>query len=190
MVVKITLRETWDMANRGKGTALDMVRSLAVIGVAVAFMFAFSTQETPRFKVSPSEVAATVEAARKNTDFPVLQLVAVPEGWDANAAYLDPIPGTDDRWTFNLGYVTDDNEYFGIAATNSADLSAFIGGYLFGTDTGETRMIGGLEFAVYENEKQQMFLHEGTGKYPYAIVITGAGNPIDLEIFLNGLRTS
>lgn len=178
------------MANRGKGTALDMVRSLAVIGIAVAFMFAFSTQETPRYSVSPAEVEATVEAARKNADFPILQLAAVPEEWDANAVYLDPIPGTDDRWTFNLGYVTGENEYFGIAATNSADLSSFVSGYLFGTNTGETRMIAGLEFAVYENEKQVMYLHKGTAAYPYAIVITGAGEPNDLEIFLDGLRTS
>lgn len=175
------------MAGRGKGTALDMVRSLAVIGIAVAFMFAFSTQETPRYSISPTEAAATVDAARKNAGFPILAMQAVPEEWDANAAYLDPIPGTDDRWTFNLGYVTGGDEYFGIAATNSADLSAFVNGYLFGTNTGRTRMIAGLEFTEYENEKQRMFLHKGTERYPYAIVLTCAGSPTDLEIFLNSL---
>lgn len=175
------------MAGRGKGTALDMVRSLAVIGVAVAFMFAFSTQETPRFSISPTEASATVEAARKNAGFPIPAMRTVPEAWDANAAYLDPIPGTDDRWTFNLGYVTGTDGYFGIAATNSADLSAFISGYLFGTNTGKTRIIAGLEFTEYENEKQRMFLHKGTERYPYAIVLTGAGSSADLEIFLNAL---
>lgn len=178
------------MAGRGKGTALDMVRSLAVIGVAVAFMFAFSTQETPRYSVSPADVAATVEAARKNVDFPVLAMRWEPEEWSANAAYLDPIPGSDDRWTYNLGYFTGQNEYFGIAATNSADLSDFISGFLYGVDTGEKRSVAGLEFSVYTNEKQQMLLHKGTAEYPYAIVITGAGNPTDFEIFLNALATN
>ena len=172
------------MAGRGKSTALDMVRSLAVIGIAVALMFAFSTQQTPQFSVPTSDVTATVDAAHKNVDFPVLWVPTLPAGWSANAAYLDPIPGTDDRWTFHLGYVSDKNLYFGVDASNTADLEAFTGGYLFGVDAGETRTVAGLEFTLYKNEKQRLLLYKGTAAHPYAIILTASGDDADLVQFL------
>lgn len=175
------------MAGQGKRSAADMVRSLVVVGIAVAFMFFYSVQQQPRWEVPATDVAATVEAARKNVDFPVLALEPVPAQWRANSAYLEPTGG-EDRWMFHLGYVTPGNAYFGIDATNKSDIDNFTSGYLFGTSTGEKRTIAGLEFDGYVNEKQQMWIHESATEVPYAIVLTGSGDTAEFEAFVEALR--
>lgn len=171
------------MAGRGKSTALDMVRSLAVVGIAVVFLVFYSLQERPQYSVPNVDVEATVQAARKNVDFPVLALRTVPPKWRANAAYLEPVRAADGRWMFHVGYVSPSESYFGVDETNQADLSSFVNGYLFGVETGETRTVAGLEFTVYKNAKQQTWLHRGVTDLPYAIVITGAGDATDFEEF-------
>lgn len=183
------------MTNRGKGTAMDMVRSLAVIGIAVAFMFALSLQDRPQYEMPRVDVDSTVQAARELAGFPVLALPALPDGWRANAAYFEPVsPGQNERWMYHVGYVTKAEAYFGIDATNQANLTNFVDGYLFGTDTGATRTVAGLEFEVFRNQKQQMLVHRGEGALPFAIIITGAANPsdeqatADFERFLTELR--
>ena len=158
---------------------MDMVRSLAVVGVAVLFLVFYSLQEQPQYAVPNTDVEATVQAARKNVDFPVLALDAMPPKWRANAAFLDPLRGEDNRWVYHVGYVTPADHYFGVDASNQADITQFVNGYLYGVETGETRMVAGLEFRVYTNEKQRTWLHRGVKKYPYAIVITGAGDPAE-----------
>lgn len=177
------------MAGRGKSTAMDMVRSLAVVGIAVAFLVFYSLQEKPQYSVPNPDVEATVQAARTNLDFPVLALQPIPPKWRANAAFLDPVRAEDGRWMFHVGYVTPDDHYFGIDETNQVDLSGFVNGYLYGVDTGETRTVAGLDFKVYKNEKQQSWLHRGIGEIPYAIVITGAGSAVEFEEFAQRLTT-
>ena len=56
------------MAGRGKSTAMDMVRSLAVVGVAVLFLVFYSLQEQPQYAVPNTDVEATVQAARLPRD--------------------------------------------------------------------------------------------------------------------------
>ena len=117
----------------------------------------------------------------------VLALDAMPPKWRANAAFLDPLRGEDNRWVYHVGYVTPADHYFGVDASNQADITQFVNGYLYGVETGETRMVAGLEFRVYTNEKQRTWLHRGVKKYPYAIVITGAGDPAEFETFAQRL---
>ena len=168
---------------RQKSTALDMIRSLAVIGIAVAFMFALSLQDRSDRSLPQVDVTATVEAARKNVDYPVLAVPTLPAKWRANAAYLEPVRGHDGRWVYHVGYVTPAEYYFGIDASNQPDIESFVSGYLYGMDTGETRDVAGLRFKVYEHEKQQVWLHRGVADVPYAIVLTGAGDPDDFATF-------
>ena len=175
------------MAGRGKSTATDMVRSLAVVGIAVAFLVFYSLQEKPQFSVPNVDVDATVQAARKNLDFPVLALGTVPPKWRSNGAFLDPIRGEGERWNFHVGYVTPDNHYFGIDESNQVDIGAFVSGFLYGVDTGEKRTVAGLEFKRYTNEKQQIWLHRGITSTPYAIVITGVGSAEEFEVFAKQL---
>lgn len=176
------------MAGRGKSTALDMVRSLAVVGIAVVFLVFYSLQEKPRYSVPVSDVEATVQAARTNLDFPVLALDAPPAKWRPNGAFLDPVRGADNRWIFHVGYVTPKEHYFGVDESNQPDLASFVNGYVYGSDTGETRTVAGLEFTVYTNAKQQSWVHRGTTSAPYAIVITGAGDPEEFDVFAQLLR--
>lgn len=185
LVANLTRDDNGGMADakRGRSSAWDMVRSLAVVALAAGFLVFFSFREQPQYSVPNVDVQATVEAARKNVDFPVLALRKIPPNWRANAAYLEPVRGADSRWTYHVGYVTDRDQYFGVDATNQVDLTGFINGYLFGTETGETRTVAGLRFTVYENEKQRMWLHRGVADVPYAIIITGAGDGADFEIF-------
>lgn len=187
VVVKITMRDTGDMAGQGKRSAADMIRSLAVIGIAVVFMFVYSVQQQPRWEVPAVDVAATVEAARKNVDFPVLALEPTPAGWRANAAYFDPIAG-EDRWIFHIGYVSPSEAYYGVDATNQSDIDAFVSGYVAGTATGESKTIAGLTFEGFLNQKQQMWVHKSAGADPFAIVVTGSGNVSEFATFLAGLR--
>lgn len=175
------------MAGKGKSSALDMVRSLAVVGVAVVFLVFYSLQTKPQYSVPSVDVDATVQAARKNVEFPVLALQSIPPDWHANAAFLEPVRAEDGRWTYHVGYVTPSDYYFGIDETNQVALTDFVNSYVFGVETGEKRTVAGLEFTVYTNSKQQTWVHRGVADVPYAIIITGAGDAADFETFAQQL---
>lgn len=96
---------------RGRQTALDMVRSLAVVGAAVAVYVLLVPQ--PEGAVEQSvDVQQVAAQSSAEADFELV-VPELPEGWWSNAALLRA-DGPEATPTWHIGYVTPSEGYAGL----------------------------------------------------------------------------
>lgn len=160
-----------------------MVRSLGLVGLAVLGMVMFTLRDQPTHPPVSVDISATVTTARTNADFPVLAMTSMPKDWYANFADLTPISGEAGRWTFHIGYVTDDAQYFGVDASDGADEQRQAAAKPLRTET-----VAGLAFDVHADGESEKWIHadpEG-----YTITLTGSGSPEQWRSFVDALSAT
>ena len=97
--------------SRGRGSALDMVRSMAVIVGIVALLVLIVPR--PNSVPQPTvDVAAAATGAEQRLGFTPAVPVGLPEGWVPRAANLQD--GQDGVPTWHLAYVTPSERFAGI----------------------------------------------------------------------------
>lgn len=164
---------------RRGGSALDMLRSLGLVGVAVLGMVAFSLWNQPDHPPVSPELSATVQAARANAGFPVLAMTALPEGWYANAARYGSAQGTNDQPTYHLGYITQDEHYFGIDTVLGA--ASIVDAVL------REESVAGLKFAVLADGNGERWISINTAATGSTITLTGSGTREQWQQFTSAL---
>ena len=97
-------------AGRGRQTALDMVRSLALVLVAVGALVLLVPRPSEPIR-QPVDVASAVAQAQ-DAGLPVVE-PRVPESWYPNAARYAR-SGPAGTATFHVGYVTPDERFAGV----------------------------------------------------------------------------
>lgn len=162
-------------ARRRGGTPLDMVRSLALVGLAVLGMVAFTFFGQPEHPPVTVDVQATVQYARADSSLPVLAMTAVPQGWYANTARY----ARDASPTFHVGYVTADEHYFGI------DIALGITS-LVGTPV-RTEQVADRTFQVFRTADGERWISSGQGEVGYTITLTGSGSAQEWQQFTSAL---
>ena len=164
---------------RRGGSALDMVRSLGLVGLAVIGMVAFSLWNQPDHPPVSPELSATVQAARANAEFPVLAMTALPEGWYANAARFGSAQGTNDQPTYHLGYITQDEHYFGV--------DTMVGALSIVDKILREESISGLTFAVIEDGDSERWISINSAATGSTITLTGSGTHEQWQQFTSAL---
>jgi hypothetical protein len=164
---------------RRGGSALDMVRSLGLVGLAVIGMVAFSLWNRPTHPPVSPDISATVQAARANAAFPVLAMTTLPEGWYANAARYGSQQATNNPPTYHLGYVTQDEHYFGV--DTMAGAVSIVDKIL------REESITGLTFAVTADGDSQRWISINTAATGSTIVLTGSGTREQWQQFTSAL---
>lgn len=157
-------------------TALDMVRSLALIGVVVLAIFFLVPR--PETKMIPSaDVSAMAAAAETAGDVPVV-VPSVPTGWQATSARREaPHDGLPATW--HIGYLTSSGEYAGLEMTNKASDDWFEDVTTDGTDIQTPLDVNGVEWATRvsaENRVSYVWGEEGSP----ATVVTGTASRDEL----------
>lgn len=165
---------------RGPQTLADMLRSLAVVGVAVAAVVLLLPRPAEPLR-EPVDVAGAVEVAR--TAGLQVTAPAVPGDWRPNdARYRDRGPAQVP--TFHVGYVTGSGEYAGLEVTDAATPEWFDATTAHGTEVG-TRVVEGRVWSERLSEdgrRRSLVLDAGQR----ATVVTGTAT-LDELVLLAGL---
>ena len=179
----------------GRGTVVDMVRSLALVGLIVGLLAGYTAWKQPDRQQYRVDVTSTLQAARTKAAFPVLALPENTEGWTANSVFFDGVPQQPGRWRWHIGYTTPSNGYVSIDASDQLDLDALMGPYSGTTVvTPNSETVNGREWQVYaytgpsEKYPRAMWVARGVEVNPYAIVVTGEGTPDEVRTFVHLLR--
>ena len=180
---------TGERPRRRRGTALDMVRSLGLVTAGVAALMLFTLRDQPDRTPITVDIAATVEAARADAGYPVLAVTALPPGWYANFAEFSRIPGEPGHEVFHVGYITTDEHYFAVDASDANDQRSLASEARTGKAL-RTETVAGIAFEVYADGETERWFHSATGAAPYSITLTGTGTRDQWLAFISTLATS
>ncbi len=171
--------------SRGQQTALDMVRSLSLVGVVIAalLLVTWRPQPDPITVLDPAPVLAAVRSA---VDTPVYGPVGLPPGWRCTSARWEPTEKSRPVPVWFSGYVTPADTFASLAqaATTTATFrTEQTGG---GSPVGEVR-IGTQTWQRYEvpgGDQLSLVLPTAGG----TTVVSGSASWADLEFFAGSLR--
>ena len=141
---------------------IALVASLGIVLFLV--LVVVRANPAPAEPVAYSTVAAQ---AQPGVDTPLATPV-LPPGWNANAATLKP--SADDSFTWNIGFVTPENQFLALEQgidTNTGWFSGFLGSAL---PTGSVN-IDGIEWDVFDQRDA-----EDPGNFAYSLTTTVDGS--------------
>lgn len=157
-------------------TALDMVRSLAVIGVVVVAIYWFVPR--PATQVIPeADLPAAVAQAEQVGDVPAV-VPSVPQEWRATSARREP-PREGLPASWHIGYLTGSGEYAGVKMTQDATDLWLISVTTEGNDTATPVDVDGVEWATYVSAQNRVSLVHGGIGGP-ATVVSGTASRDEL----------
>lgn len=109
--------------SRANQTVRDLVISMFVVGLFVAFLYLIVLRPTPD-PVREVDVGSAADVAAASEIFTVVVPVGLPEGWRATSARLTPGPDEGSGTWFN-GYVDPNGEFVAVVQQDF-DLEAFL----------------------------------------------------------------
>lgn len=168
--------------DRTKRGFRDLVLSMAVVALFVAFLYAVVWRPSPD-PIRTVDPTGQLELARSQADYPVLAPVGLPADWKPTSARFDA--EGDDATSWFVGYVTPAGAY--VALTQSdADPQEFIEAQtLQGALDGE-RSINGQAWIQYVSGDQRSLVRTADG---VTTVVTGTVSYEELQAFVERLRS-
>lgn len=146
---------------RGRETALDMLRSMGVLAIFVAFILLITWRPLPDSNpVKAVDAVAIATGSQARAGFPIL-VMAEPEGWTSTSARLEKAPSDETKHVWHVGYVTATGNYFEVEQTDTALLDKFIESYTGGAEAGEPLVSGDVTWEVYSVTDATVFVYRG-----------------------------
>ena len=169
---------------RGRETALDMVRSMGVLAVFVAFILGVTWRPVPSSDpVKPVDAVSIAVASQSRATFPLI-LMTAPTGWRATSARLDPAPNDESKYVWHVGYVTSAGNYFAVEQTDTALVEEFVKGFTGGGKPNEQVQGTGVTWDVYSKDTAAVFVYQG----PEYLVVVEADVKSDASLALAALE--
>jgi hypothetical protein len=173
---------------RGTETVGDMVRSLAVVLLPLAFIVGVVLVQTPEQPtVRDVDTAAAVDAARQAAPFAVLAPSDLPEGWTTTQVSYRP-GESDGSGTWRLDHLSDEGSYVGLVQS-SGEVERLVAAELVGFEADGQSVVDG--------QTWQRLVEQGSGVPDRALVadvgdsvvlVRGPGDYAELESFVSRLR--
>lgn len=165
--------------SEGKRGLRDLVLSLSVVGVFVAFLFAVTWRPAPD-PVRTVDPAPMLAAAREQADYPVLAPVGLSPDWRATSARFE---AGESSSTWFVGYVTPQDQYIAVTQTDG-DRDAFIVAQTAGGVADGTVTVDGEQWHKYVAGDQRSLVRV-TGRS--TTVVTGTVSYEELAGFVGRL---
>ena len=127
---------------RGRETALDMVRSMAVLGLAVGLVLLVTWRPAPSTEIIPVDLAAISQNAQANAGFKIV-VPQLNSDWKPNSARLEPVEQDISRFAWHIGYVTPLGQYVAVEQSNTNLPDKFLKTWTAEAATAEIVMIEG-----------------------------------------------
>lgn len=143
-----------------KARSRDMIISLAVIMVPVALIAWFFT--TPaEDEVQRVDVAATLQVAQEQSNYPLLVAEPLPEGWtpvrvawaQSGKPWITSEPAVGDSW--QVGYLSPDGIYFGVQQRDESRAEFVSATTREGKALGAEVEVAGIVWERYESEDER-----------------------------------
>lgn len=165
---------------RGKRGVRDLVLSLVIVGIFVAFLFVVVWRPSPE-QVRVVDPAVQLEAARAQASYAVLAPEGLSPDWKPTSARFEQTADSTSTWF--LGYVTPQTQYVALAQTDG-DPQAFIAEQtLQGVPDGQ-RNIDGRTWDQYVSSDQRSLVLKGKDS---TTVVTGTVSYDELAAFAQRL---
>jgi hypothetical protein len=132
---------------RGRETALDMLRSMAVLFVFIAFILLVTWRPWVSSSKEAIDYRGTAIAAEKVVGFNV-KVPTLPSGWTVNAARYERAPDDATKYVWTLAIVTSDAQFINFQQTNTALIQKFVRTITGGTEVVEPTST----FQVFANQ--------------------------------------
>ena len=146
---------------RGRETALDMVRSMAVMAAFVGFILLITWRPLPDANpIKPIDAFSAAKAAQSRAEFPLL-LMKLPGGWNATSARLEKAPNDNTKHVWHIGYVTDTGNYFAVEQTDTALREAFVKANTSGPKEANPLRLETTTWSVYPASDAVVFVYDG-----------------------------
>lgn len=153
-------------SDRTKRGLRDLVLSLAVVGLFVAFLFVVVWRPSPD-PVRTVDPAPVLLSAREQAGYPVYAPTGLTGNWRATSARFE---ADGDATVWFLGYVTPDDQYIAVAQTDG-DAQNFIEEQtLDGSPDGEMT-VDGQVWQRYTTTDQRSLVRSSDGS---TVVVTGS----------------
>ncbi|HRY10727.1 MAG: DUF4245 domain-containing protein [Actinobacteria bacterium] len=153
-------------SERTKRGLRDLVLSLAVVGLFVAFLFVVVWRPSPD-PVRTVDPAPVLLSAREQAGYPVYAPTGLTGNWRATSARFE---ADGDATVWFLGYVTPDDQYIAVAQTDG-DAQNFIEEQtLDGSPDGEMT-VDGQVWQRYTTTDQRSLVRSSDGS---TVVVTGS----------------
>ena len=153
---------------RGRETVLDMVRSMGVLAIFVAFILVITWRPLPDSNpVKAVDAVAVATGSQSRAGFPLL-VMAMPNGWTATSARLEAAPADESKHVWHIGYVTDSNNYFEVEQTDTTLIDKFIESYTGGGKADDVVASADLKWDVYAVTDATVFVYRGR---EYTVVV-------------------
>lgn len=165
--------------DRAKRGFRDLILSLAVVTVFVAFLFAMVWRPSPD-PVRTVDPAPMLRVARAEAEYPVLAPVGLSSGWRSTSARFE-VDGTASTWF--LGYVTPDDEFVAVTQTDGEPGDFIAEQTVQGQPDGE-RIIKGDQWQQYIADDQRSLVRSTDTS---TTVVTGTVSYEQLQDFVGRL---
>ncbi len=167
--------------DRSKRGLRDLILSLAVVALFVAFLYAVVWRPAPE-AVKAVDPTLQLEAARAGAGYPVLAPVGLPAGWTATSARFEATG--EDTTSWFLGYVTPEQEYVALAQTDG-QVGPFVAEQTLDGQADGSRTIDGRQWQQYVADDQRSLVRTSGG---VTTVVTGTVEYDQLVAFVERLR--
>lgn len=165
---------------RGRQTVRDMVLSLAVVGLLVAFWIAVAPHSAQN-PVKPISYQAELDGARRAAPYRVLAPADLPARWRATSVRFDAADPHNVRW--HLGFIAPDEQYVAIEQTNGTGVTMVADEGQHGTADGEAE-VNGVPWARYHGRYNSLARTQGD----VTTLVTGTAGYPELAAFAGALR--
>jgi hypothetical protein len=129
---------------RSSRTAMDMVRSMAVVlgFIGAIWLLSLVSRHHVTDPVQPVDYSGQLAIARDTAAYPVLAPRSLPSGWEATSVDAE---GDSTQFTWHLGFLINRDDYVGLEQSNSTAAQYVTA--TIGDDTPEGRQdIGGVSW--------------------------------------------
>lgn len=166
--------------DRTKRGVRDLVLSLAVVGIFVAFLYVIVWRPSPE-PVRTVDPALQLEAARAQSPYPVLAPEGLGADWKPTSARFEMT--TEGVSTWFLGYVTPQMQYVALAQSDGQPEAFIAEQTLRGQKEGE-RQVNGRIWQEYVSGDQRSLVRVGDAA---TTVVTGTVSYDELAAFAGRL---
>ena len=171
---------------RGRETAIDMVRTLAVIAVPVLLLVLVVARQPSPDPVRLVDWAPVSLTAAEQAAYPVVAPAGLPAEWRATSARFEPVPRQRGATLWHLGLLTPADDYAGLEQSD-ADPTGVVEDFTFeGTPAG-TVDLGGATWSRYTagtNGYRSLVRTWGTS----TVVVNGSAEWAELDQLAGSLR--
>ena len=169
---------------RLRQTAVDMVRSMAVVLVGVFVIVLLAWRPEPE-AVKVVETASTVDLAARDAQFPIVAPAGLAQGWRATSVRWEPTEESESEPVLHIGYVTPADQYAQVAVAPVAVESFLDEQTANGAPTG-TQAVGDVTWERWESAKRRsLVLIDGS----VATIVSGGAEWSELITLAESLET-